>query len=181
MNKKIKKYFGATSLVFSYLLFSVGQFWLFFTKSKESGLYERINNYGNEWINSHLVLLIGVLLIVPATLAINSYLTEKRGKFLTELGTVFVFLGVFSLVGQYVIDFLLVEVFTLEKAAAYSMLDKIQANQLIQFLFYGLAGAWFIGQILIGLGLAVSKAVPRWAIFVFFSRLGCYSDWTNYS
>lgn len=171
MSQLFKKYFWVASLIFGYLLFSVGQFWLFFTKSKESGLYERINNYGNDWVNSHLVLLLGVLLIIPATLAINFHLTGKRGKFLTEIGTFFVFLGVFSLVGQFVIDFLLVEIFTLEKTTAYSILEKIQANQLISFLFYSLAGAWFIGQILVGLGLTFSKSVPPWAIFAFFFGL----------
>ena len=140
-------------------------------KQKESILYLRINQYPFDWTISHLILILGVLLIIPSMLAINYYMYEKKGHSLVQLGTFLIFIGIFSLFGQFVIDLILIDVFSLEKDSALAILDKIQSNALIQVLFYDLAACWFIGQLLLGIGLTLSKSLPRWAMILLFGAL----------
>ena len=150
-----------------YALISLGQLWLYSLNLRTEGLYERVTNNSYEWIGSHIVLLMGALLIFPATLALRSYLND-RSKYLVYTAIALTFLGTLSLIAQFILDFYIISLFngqTLE--AAYEALDLIQSNALVQLFCYDLIAAWLLGQILFIIALFKNKRYPKWALGLF--------------
>lgn len=152
---------------FCYALIAVGQWWLYSIKLRTEGLFERVTQNTLEWTGSHLVLLAGALLIIPATRALKSYLKDKN-RFLIYAATVLTVVGAVALIGQFIIDFYLISLFSDQSStAAYAALDQIQSNSLIRFFCYDLITAWLVGQLLFLIALFSKKGYPKWAVGIF--------------
>ena len=124
-----------------------------------------MNSY--EWIGSHIVLLIGVFLIFPATLTLKANLKD-RSNYLVYTAITLTFLGTISLVGQIILDFYIISLFKGQTSKnAYEALDLIQSNDFVKFFCYDLIAAWVLGQILFVITLFKNKNYPKWAFGLF--------------
>lgn len=151
-NKIIK-----TSVYCAYILFALGQVGMYLSKIKEADLYNRINEYPIEWAFNHALSLLGTMLIIPCTFWLKQHLSFTKGKWLAFMGFILVCCGVFSLLGQYFIDFWLLQIFKQERELALLALERIQNNSIIDFLFYEMAALWLLGQILLGTAMILAR------------------------
>lgn len=78
-----------------------------------------------------------------------------------------------SLIGQFVIDFILVGMFQNERETALQSLAALQAQFIINLVFYDLAACWFLGQVLLGIAKYRNRntVYPLWAVMLFFAGL----------
>jgi hypothetical protein len=181
MQTKLKHYFWAMSLLVCYPLYSIGQILLLMNDRREAEFHTQLINHTNEWVNSHLFMMLSFLFLIPAALAINAYLKESKGAFLMQLSLFFTVIFCFVLFGQFTIDLVLVPIFQhLNMEQSYSVLDQIQGNYFLKALFYDNSmllgifkyidvGLW--GQLLLGIALAMSKKAPKWAVYLYFAVL----------
>jgi hypothetical protein len=181
MQTKLKHYFWAISLLLCYPLYSIGQVLLLMNMRQESKFYKQLVDHSSEWINSHLFMMLALLFLFPAFLAINDYLKDTKASVWMQLSLFFTAIFCFVLFGQFTIDLVLVPVFQhLGMEQSYSVLEQIQGNYFINALFYDNSkllgifkyidiGLW--GQLFLGIALAVSKKVPKWAVYLFFAVL----------
>jgi hypothetical protein len=150
-----------------YALITLGQLWLYSLNLKTHGLYERVTLQSNEWVGSHAILLLGAILIFPATLVLKDYLKDKN-RYLVNTALVLTFIGAIALIGQYILDFYLISLFREQTSkSAYAALDLIQSNGLIKLLCYDLIAAWLLGQILFIVALFKRQNYPKWALVSF--------------
>lgn len=150
-----------------YALITLGQLWLYSLNLKTDGFHERVTLYSNEWIGSHVVLLLGAMLIVPATLVLKDY-SKTASKNLVYTATVLTILGAVALMGQYIVDFYLIVLFKGQTSkSAYAALDLIQTNAFIKFVCYDLVAAWLLGQILFTIALFKIKNYQKWTWVLF--------------
>lgn len=150
-----------------YILIAVGQLWLYSLNLRSEGLYERVTLQTGEWIGSHALLLLGALLIFPATMVVKKYLANSN-RYLVWIAVVLTCLGAISLIGQFMLDFYLIPEFKGQTSdAAYAALEGIQSNGLIKFFCYDLIAAWLLGQVLFIIALARRKSYPKWALVLF--------------
>lgn len=150
-----------------YALITLGQLWLYSLKLRTEGLYERVTLNSNEWIGSHIVLLLGAILIFPATYVLKDYLKGKT-RYLVLAAITFTFLGAIALIGQYILDFYLIPLFVDHTSkSAYEALDLIRSNDFIKIFCYDLIAAWLLGQILFIIALFKKKNYPKWALGLF--------------
>ena len=150
-----------------YALITLGQLWLYSLNSRTEGVYERVTMNSYEWIGSHIVLLIGVFLIFPATLTLKANLKD-RSNYLVYTAITLTFLGTISLVGQIILDFYIISLFKGQTSKnAYEALDLIQSNDFVKFFCYDLIAAWVLGQILFVITLFKNKNYPKWAFGLF--------------
>src|ERR1700712_1443320 len=144
MFTKLKSIFWVVSMLLCYPLYSLGQILLFISRRNDNEFYDSITRHPDNWINSHLILMAGIILMIPAYLAINSYFKNSKCVFLADLATFFVCISVFVLFGQYTIDLCTVDFFMLPKEKSYEVLDKIQNDSLIKSLFYDNSKIFFL-------------------------------------
>lgn len=177
MFTKFKNSFWAISILCCYPLYAIGQMWLFISNQQEGDFYKLITLHSHAWINAHLILMLSVLLLIPAFLGISQYVKDSKYHPWANMGTFFVCLAVFVLLGQFTIDLCLVDIFSLPEDKAYAVLDKIQANATIKPLFYDnskifflfkIVDFWSLAHICLLTGLVLAKRLPKWAVIVFF-------------
>jgi hypothetical protein len=150
-----------------YALITLGQLWLYSLNLRTDGLYERVTHNPVEWFGSHIVLLIGAILIFPATLALKVYF-KGTSRYLVYAAITLTFLGAAALIGQYILDFYLIPLFKNQTSkSAYAALDLIQSNDIIKFVCYDLIAAWLLGQLLFVIALFKKKIYPKWALSLF--------------
>jgi hypothetical protein len=158
-------------LLVTYTLFSAGQVWLFISKRNETDLYARVTQHSSGWLWAHIVLTASTLcLIWSATIVYNKLKSRKGGK-LALAGLILIILGGLSLLGQFMIDFLLFDMFKQSKEESYTALESLQARALIKFFCYDLAASWFLGMLCMGISSWISRAIPRWSIIILFVGL----------
>ena len=150
-----------------YALITLGQLWLYSLNSRTEGLFERVTINSYEWIGSHIVLLIGALIIFPATIALKAYLKDGS-KYLVYTAISLTFLGTLSLIAQFILDFYLISLFKGQTSkTAYEALDLIQSDDFVKLFCYDLIVAWLFGQILFITALFKNKNYPKWALGLF--------------
>ncbi len=150
-----------------YALIALGQLWLYSLNLRTYGLYERVTLNSYEWIGSHSILFLGAILIFPATLVLKDYYKGKS-RYLVNTAITLTFLGAMALIGQYIIDFYLISLFSEQTSkSAYAALGLIQSNGFIKFLCYDLIAAWLLGQILFIVALFKKTNYPKWALGLF--------------
>ena len=101
---KLSRVFWAASIALCYPLYSAGQLFLFISKQRKIEFYDLINRYPGEWICAHLLLMLGVVLFIPAYIALCHYLKDTRAYFLAQISALFAVLSSFMLLGQFAID-----------------------------------------------------------------------------
>lgn len=177
---KIRNAFWGFSILSCFPLYSWGQIFLFISKQKEAEFYNLINKYPGDWINAHLLLMAGLVLLLPAFNALCHYFKSNKAYPLVQLSTFFTYIYAFSLFGQFTIDLCLIGIFKSPMDDAYHVTDNIRANPTINTLFYDNSQLFFILKyvdfaslsfILLGIALIISKILPKWAIFLFFTAL----------
>ncbi|MFM9911893.1 MAG: hypothetical protein ACKVOW_21415 [Chitinophagaceae bacterium] len=180
MFARSKNVFWAISLVSCYTLYAVGQIWLFISKQQEEEFYTLVTKYSSDWINAHLILMLSLLLILPAYFAIKNYLRDCKRLYWIDLSIFFICLWVFVLFGQFTIDLCIVELFKLPQEKSYEILDQIQANTIINALFYNNSKLFILfkvfdfgmlAQLCLLIAMIVSRKIPKWAIVVFIAGL----------
>ncbi len=156
-----------------YALITLGQLWLYSMNLRTEGLYERVTHSSNEWIGSHIVLLLGAILIFPATFVLKDYLKGKT-RYLVHAAIAFTFLGTIALIGQYILDFYLIPLFGDQTSkSAYESLNLIRSNDFVKFFCYDLIAAWLLGQILFIIALSRKKNYSKWALSLFVLGYPC--------
>lgn len=177
---KIRNAFWAFSILSCFPLYSWGQIFLFISKQKETEFYNLINKYPRDWINAHLLLMAGLVLLLPAFNALCHYFKNSKTYPFILLSTLFTYVYAFFLFGQFSIDLCLISIFKLPMDNAYRILDNIQADPIVNALFYDNSQLFFVLKyvdfaslsfILLGIALIISKRLPKWAIFLFFTAL----------
>ncbi len=180
MFTQIKNVFWAFCLLLCFPLYSLGQILLFIHDQNHQDFYKGIHDSSSSWVNSHLVLMIALLLMIPAYLAIGSFLKNRNYPIWFGLSFLFTILSIFVMFGQFTIDLCLVELFKLPQDQAYLLLDKIQANATIGALFFDNSKLffllryldfWFLGQICLAAAFLKARKLPKWALIVFFIAL----------
>ncbi|MBD2701340.1 hypothetical protein IC229_11875 [Spirosoma sp. BT702] len=180
MPLKLRNLIWIISLISCYPLYACGQLYLFISKQKEAEFYDLIKKHPNDWINAHVLLMLGVVLLIPTFIAFCYYFKNSRAYFLVQLSTVFTFISSFVLFGQFTIDLCLIGVFKMPKETAYEVLNAIQNDPLVKPLFYDnsqiffllkYADFTFLAQILLGIAFILSTKIPKWAIILFFIAL----------
>lgn len=147
-----------------YALITLSQLWLYSLNLRTDGLYERVTINSLEWIGSHIILLMGAILIFPVTLALKDYL-EGKSIYLIYIATTLTFLGAAALIGQSILDMYLVPLFKDQTSnSAYTALEQVQSNNFIKFLCYDLIASWLLGQVLFITALFTKKNYPKWAL-----------------
>ena len=180
MFTQIKNGFWAFCLLLCFPVYSLGQILLFIHDQNHPDFYKGIHNYSSSWINSHLVLMIALLLMIPAYLAIGSFLKNRNYPMWFGLSFSFTILSIFVIFGQFTIDLCLVELFKLPQDQAYLLLENIQTNTTIEALFFDNSKLffllkyidfWFLGQIFLAAAFLKARKLPKWALAVFFIAL----------
>jgi hypothetical protein len=178
--KIVEHYFFAASIMLCYPFYAIGQLWLFIYDQKSADFYIKINKFTSDWTNSHLLLLLSIVLMIPAFMAIDRFLNQNRINIWSKASVFLISLAVFVLFGQFVIDLCLVEIFKLPKDQAYSLLENIKSNYIINALFYDNSQIFILfkffdfallAQIALGIALFKSKKMPTWALILFFIAL----------
>jgi hypothetical protein len=164
---KLQNKLQAVSLIGSYVVFAVAQLLLLQNRNMDESLYKRVVEHKSHWETAHIVAILGVLLLFPALTSLLQFMSKRKGEVLSIIGIILIGISVISLVGQYAIDFSLTGLFTLPENEANKALNNIQSTPIVKLLFYDMAICWVIGQLLLGIGLVLSKALPKWSLFVF--------------
>ena len=150
-----------------YALITLGQLWLYSLNLRTEGLYERVTLNSNEWIGSHIVALLGAILIFPATIVLKDYLKGKS-RYLVNAAITFTLIGAIALIGQYILDFYLIFLFEDQTSkSAYEALNLVRSNDFIKFFCYALIATWLLGQILFIIALFRKKNYPKWSLSLF--------------
>jgi hypothetical protein len=180
MFTQIKNGFWAFCLLLCFPLYSLGQILLFFHDQNHPDFYLGIHKYSSSWVYPHLILMVALLLMIPAFLALGSFLKNRNYSIWFGLSFTFTMLSIFVMFGQFTIDLCLVEIFKLPQDQAYLLLDKIQTNATIEALFYDNSQLffvlkyldfWFLGQIFLAAAFLKARKLPMWALIVFFIAL----------
>lgn len=180
MFTQFKNGFWAFCLLLCFPLYSIGQILLFIHDQNHPDFYIGIHKYSSNWVNVHLVLMVALLLMIPAFLAIGSFLKNRNYPIWFGLSFSFTILSIFVMFGQFTIDLCLVEIFKLPQDQAYLLLDKIQTNSIIGALFYNNSKLffllkyldfWFLSQICLAVAFLKARKLPKWALSVFFIAL----------
>lgn len=177
---KTKNAFWAFCLLACFPLYSIGQILLLVHENSPTDLYLKMTRHSQQWTQAHLVLMLSLLMMIPAFLAIGSFLKNRRHPIWFGMSFLFTILSVFSLFGQYCVDLCMVDIFSLPKDQAMSVYQKIQSNKVTNSLFFDnsqLFSAlryldfWFIGQIFLAGAFLVARKLPVWSLIVFFVAL----------
>lgn len=177
MFRPIKCSSRTLTLLIAYPLFAAGQLWLYSSHVQMPALRDRLTIGSADWVNAHLILIVSLLLIIKAYLAISDYLRPTKGGWMASLAVFLTAISVFVLLGQYIIDVVMVEVFRLPTDMAEQTMARIQGNKVLSALFTGESSLLHIFQVvdlplvanaLMGAAFIFSKKIPRWAIWVYF-------------
>jgi putative Mn2+ efflux pump MntP len=180
MHTKLKHFFWAFALLACFPLYSLGQLWIFQSQRNGQDFATQLTTDTASWINAHLLLMLGIMLMIPAYLAISNYVRETKGKPWLDWSTLFLGLGTFVLFGQFTIDLLLPTVFASAKEQGYIILEQTQENPIIKACFYENGNVFFLfkyidvnlfAQLFLGIGLYRSKKVPKWALVIYLIAL----------
>jgi hypothetical protein len=175
-----KNAFWAFCLLACFPLYSLGQILLFFHDQNHKNFYIGLTKYSSTWINSHLILMLSLLLMIPAYLSIGAYLKNRNYPIWFGLSFFFLILCIFANFGQFTIDLCLVEVFRLPQDQAYQLLEEIQTNSVIETLFYDNSKLfilfkyldfWFLSQIFLAGAFLTARKLPKWELAIFFTAL----------
>ena len=116
-----------------YALISLGQLWLYSLNLRTGDIYERVTINSNEWLGSHIILLIGVILNFPATLVLWNF-CKGKSRYLLVTATTLTLLGTSAFVGQCILDLYFIDLFDGQSSkSAYSALNQIFSNNLLTF------------------------------------------------
>ncbi|MBK8601423.1 MAG: hypothetical protein IPN80_13520 [Flavobacterium sp.] len=177
---QFKNAFWAFCLLACFPLYSLGQMLLFFHDQNHKDFYIGLTKYSSSWINSHLVLMLSLLLMIPAYLAIGTYLKNRNYPIWFGLSFFFLILCIFVMFGQFTIDLCLVEVAKLPEDKANLLVEKIQTNAVIEPLFYDNSKLsilfkyidfWFLSQIFLAGAFFTARKLPKWELAIFFTAL----------
>jgi len=180
MFNQFKNAFGAFCLLACFPIYSLGQILLFLHNNNHPDLYIGISKFSSTWIFAHLVLMLSLLLMVPAFLAMGSFLKNRNYPIWFGLSFFFLMLYIFGMFGQYTIDLCLVELFKLPQDKAYLLMEKIQTNNIIEPLFFDSSRIfflfkyldfWFISQIFLAGSFLLTRKLPKWELAIFFTAL----------
>ena len=177
---QFKNAFWAFCLLACFPLYSLGQMLLFFHDQNHKDFYIGLTKYSSSWINSHLILMLSILLMIPAYLAIGSFLKNRNYPIWFGLSFFFLILCIFAMFGQFTIDLCLVEVAKLPQDNANMLIEKIQTNAVIEPLFYDNSKLlilfkyldfWFLSQIFLAGAFLTARKLPKWELAIFFTAL----------
>ncbi len=177
---QFKNAFWAFCLLACFPLYALGQILLFVHDHNHKDFYIGITKYSSSWIASHLIMMLALLLMIPAYLAIGSFLKNRNYPIWFGLSFFFLILCIFVMFGQFTIDLCLVELFKLPQDKAYLILDKIQTNSVIEPLFYDNSkffilfkylDFWFLSQIFLAGAFLTARKLPKWELALFFVAL----------
>ncbi|CCH33224.1 hypothetical protein ABZ816_19150 [Actinosynnema sp. NPDC047251] len=114
------------------------------------------------WTLSHLVFLLGTVLMLPVASRLDVLLRDASPPWVRVPALVLTVVGALALAGQFVIDFTVVRLAAGDRAAAGKMFDVLQESPVFALVFYQAGPALlFIGLALAAVGL-VNRSW-RWA------------------
>ena len=157
---KIIKLLWAACLPGSFILAGAGILWLYTFRVTEGGFYERLVALESTWINSHILLLAGTILMIPAALGIWRVVGRSKGAWLADIGLVIVMIFSFFLAGQYAIDFVM-PLIAKAGGEALSVHNALFDTPITNILFYNLPETVFLGFIALTAALVWSGNIPR--------------------
>jgi hypothetical protein len=176
MFQPIKYSSRSLTLLVCYPVFAIGQLWLYRSAQQMPDLNDRLTIGAADWVNAHLLLIVSLALIIKAYLAISDYLRPTRGGWMASLAVFLTAVSIFTLLGRYTVDLVMVEVFRLPQDLAQQTLERIEGNAVISALFTGpnslinifrIIELPMIANILLGAAFITCGKIPRWAIIVF--------------
>ena len=150
---------GLLSIPLTFVLAGVGMIWLLNVENAPGDFYQRLVSNRNDWIGSHVILLMSTVFLLPAALSIRLTLKHRIvGAIATGL-VILIGLTSVLLSGQYAIDFvmpLLVDVGG-DALKVHGLLFK---TTLIDSLFYKLPNLVFLALFLLTCTLFWNKRIP---------------------
>ncbi len=152
MKSKILSLAEVACLSLSYLLIASGQVWLYFIKLKYPDFFERLRHDPTGWIQSHLLLMAGAILLIPATYALFKISSKSK---LVQAGTVLNIAGISMVIGQYAIDFAFIPVLRMAQNPQ-QVYDGVFSFKILKLMFYDLPALSWLGQLLIALGIVIN-------------------------
>jgi hypothetical protein len=176
MFQPIKCSSRSLTLLACYPVFAIGQIWLYRSAVRLPAMQDRLTVGAAEWVNAHLILIVSLALIIKAYLAISDYLRPTRGGWMASLAVFLTAVSIFTLLGKYTVNLVMVEVFRLPPNLALQTMERIQGNAVISALFTGSSSLInilriielpMLANILLGAAFVSSGKIPRWAILVF--------------
>ena len=94
---QFKNAFWAFCLLVCFPLYSLGQMLLFLHDQNHKDFYIGLTKYSSSWINSHLILMLSLLLMIPAYLSIGAYLKNRNYPIWFGLSFFFLILCIFAM------------------------------------------------------------------------------------
>ncbi len=154
------------SVPFLFISAGSGMLWLNSFEQTPGSFFEQLTTNGTDWVGAHIILLFSTILLVPAALAIRSFIEKGRGSLVADLQVIIVGLTATLLAGQYAIDFvmpLLAEV----GGEALEVHRLLYSTSTIDTLFYKLPNLVFLALMVLTFIMLWSAKVPRvWAIIL---------------
>ncbi len=180
MYTQFKNGFWAFCLLAAFLLYSIGQILLLVHERSHADLYTRLSKFDSLWVNAHLILMLSLLLMIPAFLAIGSFLKNRKHPIWFGASFVFTVLSILVQFGQFSIDLCLTELFELPKDEAIVIYEKLRNSAIVEGLFYDNSkifsflrylDLWFLGQICLAGAFLKARKLPMWSLIIFFLAL----------
>ncbi|MCW5911552.1 MAG: hypothetical protein KIT62_10780 [Cyclobacteriaceae bacterium] len=140
-------------LTLPYLLLGIGQVWLYFIRESFPDLFDRLEYAKAGWNESHLILIVGTILLIQATIILFQTAPEF---WWTKIGATLNYIGICLLTGQYAIDLLLQPLLTSSQDPK-GLYDILKSSALVNLLFYDLVALLWFGQLFIAIGIIRSK------------------------
>lgn len=118
----------------------------------DGNFYTRIQAESSAWIIAHLILLLGSILLLPASIGIRSMIENKKPSFLADSMVPIIAICGALLSGQYAIDFLMPEIARLG-GEAHAIHSFLSSDGLVSMLFYNLPELSSLGLLIMSIAL----------------------------
>ncbi|NNF36653.1 MAG: hypothetical protein HKN68_21305 [Saprospiraceae bacterium] len=134
--------------------FSAGTGMLMLLKvvNADGNFYTRIHSEYTSWIVAHIILLLGSILLLPASIGIRSLISNKKPGFLADAMVPIIAIAGALLSGQYAIDFLMPEIARLG-GEAHEIHSFLSTDGLVSMLFYNLPELSSLGLLIMSIAL----------------------------
>jgi hypothetical protein len=131
----------------------------------EGNFYTRIQSESSAWIIAHVILLMGSILLLPASIGIRSLITNRKPGYLANIMVPIVAISGALLSGQYAIDFLMPEIARLG-GDAHEIHRFLSTDGLVSMLFYNLPELSSLGLLIMSIALVWDERIGKTLSYV---------------
>ncbi len=150
---------GAVSIVIAFGGF-IGRMMIYPVARAEGTFFQRVAAESTAWDWGHRVMLLGMVCVIPATLALR-HAFHERSPVLTDIATLLALIGAPLGVGQYALDYAMLAAARLPTVEAADQFDAaLRGQEFVQWTFYRLPDLAQVGLLLFT--IALWRQGPGW-------------------